>query len=338
MLNHTYSDIGVRLAPRFLPDVSFMDDVVAPLTAVKPRPTLVPGISDGHLSLLAPVLAYWVFSGLFHVMDTLRLAEKYRIHPSEEVASRNRAGRLDVLAQVVLQHIIQTLTGLVLVYYDGEPQTGMEQLAMWRWRQAAPGWVSNEAIYVAYHYGLSVAKLLVGFFLIDTWQFWLHYLMHMNKTLYRKFHAHHHRLYVPYAYGALYNNPVEAFVLDSCGTALAALVTRMTHREEMLLYTFATMKTVDDHCGYALPWDPFQWLFPNNAVYHDIHHQNFGIKSNFAQPFFTIWDSFCRTKFPQFEEYEKKQRRVTVDRYKQFLAERQMEREAKLTLLSKKLS
>ena len=57
------------------------------------------------------------------------------------------------------------------------------------------------------------------------------------------------------------------------------------------------MKTVDDHCGYALPWDPLQHITSNNAAYHDIHHQSWGIKTNFSQPFFTIWDRLLGTKW-----------------------------------------
>lgn len=44
---------------------------------------------------------------------------------------------------------------------------------------------------------------------------------------------------------------------------------------------------VDDHCGWDFPWDPFQFFFNNNSVYHDVHHQTYGIKANFSQPFFT---------------------------------------------------
>lgn len=46
----------------------------------------------------------------------------------------------------------------------------------------------------------------------------------------------------------------------------------------MAFFTFSTMKTVDDHCGYALPFDPLQYFFWNNAGYHDVHHQGWGIK------------------------------------------------------------
>lgn len=57
----------------------------------------------------------------------------------------------------------------------------------------------------------------------------------------------------------------------------------------------STIKTVDDHCGYSLPWDPIQHISGNNAAYHDIHHQSWGIKTNFSQPFFTFWDALLGT-------------------------------------------
>ena len=97
--------------------------------------------------------------------------------------------------------------------------------------------------------------------------------MHINKFLYKEFHSWHHRLYVPYAYGALYNHPLEGFVLDSLGALVAEWVTGMSTRQATLFFIFSTLKTVDDHCGYSLPWDPLQWLTGNNAEYHDIHHQ-----------------------------------------------------------------
>jgi sphinganine C4-monooxygenase len=97
--------------------------------------------------------------------------------------------------------------------------------------------------------------------------------MHVNKWFYKRFHSWHHRLYVPYAFGALYNHPVEGFVLDSLGAALAEYLTGLTTRQALVLFTVSTFKTVDDHCGYKLPFDPLQLMCSNNADYHDIHHQ-----------------------------------------------------------------
>jgi sphinganine C4-monooxygenase len=134
-------------------------------------------------------------------------------------------------------------------------------------------------------------------FMLDTWQYFLHRFMHVNRWMYTHFHSRHHRLYVPYAYGALYNHPFEGFLLDTLGASLSYKLAGMNMRQGMAFFMFSTIKTVDDHCGYAFPWDPLQLITSNNAAYHDIHHQHWGIKTNFAQPFFTFWDSFLQTKY-----------------------------------------
>lgn len=100
---------------------------------------------------------------------------------------------------------------------------------------------------------------------------------------------------MPYAYGALYNHPVEGFLLDTLGTGIGYLVSGMTPRQAMWFFTCSTIKTVDDHCGYSLPYDPLQHITSNNAGYHDVHHQSWGIKTNFSQPFFTFWDRLMGT-------------------------------------------
>ncbi|KAI6913169.1 hypothetical protein D0869_13730 [Hortaea werneckii] len=148
-----------------------------------------------------------------------------------------------------------------------------------------------------YHVLIPAFQFILAICVVDTWQYFLHRAMHMNKFLYTTFHSRHHRLYVPYAYGALYNHPFEGFLLDTLGTGVAYLVSGMTVRQSMWFFTMSTIKTVDDHCGYAFPWDPLQRLTSNNAGYHDVHHQSWGIKTNFSQPFFTFWDGLLGTKW-----------------------------------------
>ncbi|KAK6585590.1 hypothetical protein PZA11_002317 [Diplocarpon coronariae] len=146
-----------------------------------------------------------------------------------------------------------------------------------------------------YWYGVPALQFFVAIVIVDTWQYFLHRAMHVNKWLYTTFHSRHHRLYVPYAYGALYNHPFEGFLLDTLGASIAYKVAGLTPRQGMFFFGFSTLKTVDDHCGYALPWDPIQHITSNNAGYHDIHHQSWGIKTNFSQPFFTFWDGLLGT-------------------------------------------
>ena len=97
--------------------------------------------------------------------------------------------------------------------------------------------------------------------------------MHINKFLYKQFHSWHHRLYVPYAFGSLYNHPLEGFLLDTLGAVIAEWAVGLSTRQAMLLFSVSSLKTVDDHCGYSFPWDPLQLCTRNNADYHDIHHQ-----------------------------------------------------------------
>lgn len=285
------------------------------------KPDLIPGIPDGITALIAPIIAYWTYSMFFHIIDVYELAEKYRIHPSEDELKRNKVTLHEVVRDVILQHVIQTFVGLVVFYFDPTPMTGYEYYTMWQLKHHyLPKFVPDLVVYYGYMYGWSLLRLCIAITIIDTWQFWLHRLMHVNKTLYRRFHSRHHRLYVPYAFGALYNDPFEGFLLDTLGTGVASLTTGLSPRESIILYTFATLKTVDDHCGYKLPWDIFQIIFPNNSVYHDIHHQIWGIKNNFSQPFFTFWDTFNKTRYEFVEEYKELQNHITLEKYKEFLA------------------
>ncbi len=119
--------------------------------------------------------------------------------------------------------------------------------------------------------------------------------MHCNRFLYKHIHSVHHRLVVPFAFGALYNHPVEGLLLDTVGGGLPSLLLDMHPWTSCLFYCLATLKTVDDHCGFALRYDPIQRAFRNNASYHDLHHWSKGIKYNFGQPFFTFWDVWMGT-------------------------------------------
>lgn len=81
------------------------------------RPHLLPFISDRYLSLAAPVLTYWILSTVFHLIDEAELPyfERNRIHPPEELKSRNKVTFWEVIRAVVVQHIIQTSLGLLFL-------------------------------------------------------------------------------------------------------------------------------------------------------------------------------------------------------------------------------
>ncbi|KAL0067132.1 Sphingolipid C4-hydroxylase sur2 [Marasmius tenuissimus] len=289
-----------------------------------PKEHLVEGYSDPILALAAPIIAYWVASLFFHFLDTSnwKWLERYRIHESAEVKSRNLASVSDVIYAVIFQQVLQTVLGYFWIEDHGNHVHQMAKMQEWA-RTLAPyilpcveGQLKpkllHDSAYWVYWWVIPSAQFFGAMFVIDTWQYFLHRFMHVNKWFYKHLHSVHHRLYVPYAFGALYNHPVEGFVLDTLGAVIAEAVTGMTSRQALVLFAVSSLKTVDDHCGYRFPLDPLQLLTSNNADYHDIHHQIIGIKSNFAQPFFVHWDTILGTRMTraEFEARKAKSRKA----------------------------
>ncbi|KIJ61980.1 hypothetical protein HYDPIDRAFT_169366 [Hydnomerulius pinastri MD-312] len=302
------------------------------------RQNLIGDIPDTILTLAAPVIMFWTLSLCFHCLDisSWRWLDRYRIHESEEVKSRNLASRSEVFWTVFSQHVVQSLLGYIWLDEPQEIsivacQRGMEVVGevlrrvmtcpavpeawqkVWELRGA-------EMTHWLYWWGVPAFQLLLSMFILDTWEYFLHRLMHSNKFLYKHFHSVHHRLYIPYAYGAMYNHPLEGFILDTCGALLASTISGLTVRQAMFFFTFSTAKGIHDHCGYNFPLDPFQFLSGNNVEYHDIHHQasvksfagvglrTIGMKSNFSQPFFTHWDTILGTRMTKKDVEERKYR------------------------------
>ncbi|CAL9147558.1 unnamed protein product [Musa hybrid cultivar] len=53
----------------------------------------------------------------------------------------------------------------------------------------------------------------------------------------------------------------------------AFLVSGMTPRTGAFFFSFAIVKTVDDHCGLWLPGNLLHAFFSNNSADYDVHHQ-----------------------------------------------------------------
>ncbi|KAJ0988318.1 hypothetical protein J5N97_006674 [Dioscorea zingiberensis] len=196
---------------------------------------------------------------------------------SNEEAEKNIVSRSTVVKGVLLQQAVQVAVSLLLFTFISDDSGVVPQ---------------QPSILVI------ATQFLVAMFVMDTWQYFMHRYMHINRFLYKHIHSKHHTLIVPYAFGALYNHPAEGLILDTIGGVLSFLISGMTPRTSIFFFSFATIKTVDDHCGLWLPGNILHLFFKNNSAYHDIHHQLFGNKYNFSQPFFITWDKILGTHMP----------------------------------------
>ena len=341
---------------------------------------LIPGLPEKYTLLILPIVSYWTFSLAFHLCDEYGYLSKYKLHTLAEFRKRNRVSVREIVREVLIQHTMQTLLGGLLARYEPDELTGCEgqDVAMWASRirpllratlplgsfisenqvigiagffKAAPSTenfvsaiLSLDGILanVLYYILIPAFQYVLAAFWMNTWQYLIHRFMHTYHYLYRTFHSRHHRLYVPYAFGGLYNRPLEGFLEDTIGSLLAFKAARMSIRQGIWFFTVGTLKTVDDHSGFRLPWDPFQLVTDNNAFYHDIHHQSWGMKvkthfflggefdrhtflnfrvafgqdfdqnrvsqSNFSQPFTSLWDRVFGTRWQGSEQ-------ETQDRY-----------------------
>jgi sphinganine C4-monooxygenase len=216
-----------------------------PTYSLAEAPDLISWCPDFYLSAIAPVVAYWVVSLIFHIIDIYDLFPQYRLHTPAEIVQRNRATRFEVFRDVIIQQIIQIGMAVVLGFTDPPQLTGSEDydVAVWATRvrlaqRAVPailGLVGINAATVSKNMALShplLAGALAGgyypflstsldatdgtpvptfaswelmvantiyYFIVpafqfalavgvlDTWQYFLHRGMHMNKWLYSRF-------------------------------------------------------------------------------------------------------------------------------------------------------
>ncbi|KAK4786382.1 hypothetical protein SAY86_003071 [Trapa natans] len=241
-------------------------------------------LSDELLGTFVPIIVYWVYSGVYFLLGSF---EVYRLHSKKDEDDKNLVSKGTVVKGVLLQQFVQAIVATLLFMVTGDSSGA-----------AASAGSSTSLV-------LLVRQFIIAMLVLDTWQYFMHRYMHHNKFLYKHIHSLHHRLVVPYAFGALYNHPVEGLLLDTVGGALSFLLSGMSPRTSIFFFSFATIKTVDDHCGLWLPGNLFHVLFRNNTAYHDVHHQLYGNKYNFSQPFFVTWDWILGTYMPYTLEVKK---------------------------------
>ncbi|XVE85871.1 hypothetical protein DITRI_Ditri17bG0126100 [Diplodiscus trichospermus] len=236
-------------------------------------------ISDELLGIFVPILVYWVYSGIYMALESMSSSlDKYKLHTKEDEDGKNLVSKSIVLKGVLLTQTLQALGASLL-------------FLMSRGKNEASTSEPSSFFAIARQY-------VVAMLVLDTWTYFTHRYLHQNKFLYRHLHSRHHQLVVSYAFGAQYTHPLEGLLVDTVGGALAFIISGMSPRTSIFFYSFVSIKIVDDHCGLRLPGNLIQIFFKNNSVYHDVHHQLYGGKYNFSQPFFVMWDRILGTYMP----------------------------------------
>ena len=213
---------------------------------LQPLPPLIPWLPDAYFQLAIPIIAYWLVSGIFHVIDVYDLFPQYRLHTPAEILKRNHVTRWECFRDVVIQQVVQTIFGVAMNLLDEQPTFGKADYDIAWYAQKirlaqraipfivgtlglnAPALSSKlsssqpmlasvlaggrypnlvQIMTIAGHetlvptfatWELSVARFLYWYavpalqfvaaiVVLDTWEYFLHRAMHVNKWLYGTF-------------------------------------------------------------------------------------------------------------------------------------------------------
>lgn len=139
-----------------------------------------------------------------------------------------------------------------------------------------------------------LAQVLVCLLLFDFQSFAWHLLHHRVPWLYRTFHKVHHTYSSTSALTAEYSGAWETLSLGLFAASNPVLL-GCHPLTELAFFLLNIWLSVEDHCGYDLPWATHR-LVPlglyGGARHHDLHHLK--SKCNYA-PYFTHWDRLAGT-------------------------------------------
>ncbi|KAF2098712.1 aPHC-domain-containing protein [Rhizodiscina lignyota] len=251
---------------------------------------------DLYLQAVVPPTIYWLYSSLFYVIDKYNLLPQYQIFLPN--ARPNAVSGSEVIWNVLEQQFCQLAASLLTAPFEKPNQPSYPQFYL-----TLKSWAENEAmsssspLVIALPWIVALAwhgaRILGAMLVMDFWYFWAHYSAHANHWIYKRLHAHHHQLYRPKAYGASFNTLAETFIFETVGAILGSRVVGLTPKETLFFFTFSTLKGCDDHSGYDIPWNPISaWgrIAGVDIVHHNVHHQAWGMKYNYAL-FFNFWET-----------------------------------------------
>ncbi|XP_068115028.1 cholesterol 25-hydroxylase-like protein [Hyperolius riggenbachi] len=218
-------------------------------------------------------IVYMAFCLPYMALDFLCLRipalKKYQVQPK----SRPTLGMvLHCLAHTIYSH-------LVFIF----PLT----VAYWYWRPVqlptlAPG---------LHRFILDIIACLL---LFDFQYFTWHLLHHKIPWLYKTFHKMHHKYTATFALSTQYSSAWEMLSLGFFAN-VSPVMMGCHPMTEMAVFIIHIYLSVEDHCGYDLPWATHK-LVPfglcGGPTHHDLHHEKF--VWNYA-PYFTHWDKLFST-------------------------------------------
>jgi sterol desaturase/sphingolipid hydroxylase (fatty acid hydroxylase superfamily) len=209
-----------------------------------------------------PFICYWGFCGILELFS--KKIDK------ENLTNLNTVDPKKVFIDVLYVTLLATL-GNFLLYYFNVFDTGK----------------------------FRVFYIVLGIWWIDTVEYFVHFTMHRIPWMYKTIHKEHHRLHIPYHYGALYNSSYEAGITGNI-LVIGFILFKFSFSEFITVTSLANIATILDHIDLHDYIEPethrFGFLIKivSKNNFHYLHHSKY-FQYNFQQPFFTYYDRIFGT-------------------------------------------
>lgn len=73
-------------------------------------------VSDEMLGTVAPIIIYWIYSGIYVLLGSL---DDYRLHTRKDEDEKNLVSKTDVVKGVLLQQAVQAVVATLLFAVSG---------------------------------------------------------------------------------------------------------------------------------------------------------------------------------------------------------------------------
>jgi sphinganine C4-monooxygenase len=144
-----------------------------------------------EFSVVAPLVVHWALALVYECFDTFGLFQQYKLLQPEEYR-KNKVTKLEVVRGVLVNQVIILIVGLVGLAVEPEmdsqtlsdpfgiTQTVLNNLVDSNYM------VRQSPVLTSLAYAtVVVARMVAAMFVYDTWQYWVHLVLHM-KWAYRK--------------------------------------------------------------------------------------------------------------------------------------------------------
>lgn len=198
-----------------------------------------------YYAYITHILTFWSFSTLFFYLDykteKTNYLKKYKIRTKPI----NWNFYKSTIKDVMKTHIFITLPFNIVI---------------------SPLWEYYGCTWESIHY--SIFDVIIILLTEEIIFFYLHYLFHKQRYLYKKIHYKHHKWIDPVAVSALYAHPIEVIFCNYMPLIIGFFITHFNFYYALSFIAIGTINALYVHSGYSITCSKKVGHYQHHLIYN----------------------------------------------------------------------